>query len=803
MTRPRAATLPARLSQRPAVTRRNSLGSLTRLNPNANEGNQQADAAPARPVGARPVGARPLPTPPIQPSTAPTAPLRLQPRRQRADATNVRPPEMDAAVQQAQTDSARAGARVRIQPARARAIATNVRPPELETAIQQVQAEAERQRKLDAPAPNRQPPVLIDDENVVGDNQLAPEEQPADTILADNAVVPEHLPNRQRSGANATRPTPQTLLQAGSTKLRPRTDANDLAIPNVAKSSTNVPVIARDGVMTVEYFEANAKNIFAFKEKDRSDDYNNVLAALRNYHSKIDGLKQELNLINNKTIEKGKPRTALISQNAGLAKKMEITEFDIEALTEGVAKNEDSIRNEEDATRKESLQKKIDKDKATIAQLTQEVAQIRADITSNNEAIAVLTDQIDAFMKVETETAKKNHFVELDSAAKELSDANAKYLSKKESKPFQSKKTSTLVLLKGQLAGKASIFRDISKAQEDVIGVPIEQHLKAAPTRINTNTASDVFTVTINGDPSETRSNFGFAKKALVIGDRRNDTTDNLDIKTETKNGINVLKDHPNLIARQVGSYRLDEALGMGVTAFETFTKDVDGGLLGVSRRAEIDGKRGVATLRQDGNVFLYKNLDYKNSTTQKGLSDLQLMDALTGQLDRHMGNIFIEPESGRVISIDNDMAFPSETYITSDKLTNNQLGDQFSRDEKGILVYHQKLIDKESAASILAMTDSSMRKLLEQIVGDEKIPAASVNAAIERLNAIKAQIKKLSNEKALIEKGGWNEKTYKIAIDSGSTKSKKNPFSNYLARAVKKMEVANSGTDSDEKIDL
>ena len=37
---------------------------------------------------------------------------------------------------------------------------------------------------------------------------------------------------------------------------------------------------------------------------------------------------------------------------------------------------------------------------------------------------------------------------------------------------------------------------------------------------------------------------------------------------------------------------------------------------------------------------------------------DLQLIDALTGQVDRHGGNIFVDPKTGKVTGIDNDAAF-------------------------------------------------------------------------------------------------------------------------------------------------
>jgi hypothetical protein len=54
----------------------------------------------------------------------------------------------------------------------------------------------------------------------------------------------------------------------------------------------------------------------------------------------------------------------------------------------------------------------------------------------------------------------------------------------------------------------------------------------------------------------------------------------------------------------------------------------------------------------------IYEWIDFRSPRIQKGLSDLQLFDAITGQLDRHGGNIFIDPQTGQVSGIDDDKSF-------------------------------------------------------------------------------------------------------------------------------------------------
>ncbi len=58
---------------------------------------------------------------------------------------------------------------------------------------------------------------------------------------------------------------------------------------------------------------------------------------------------------------------------------------------------------------------------------------------------------------------------------------------------------------------------------------------------------------------------------------------------------------------------------------------------------------------------------DFENPVTQKEFADLQLIDYLTGQTDRHPGNIYVDSETGEVTGIDNDQAFGSQAKINAD----------------------------------------------------------------------------------------------------------------------------------------
>jgi hypothetical protein len=260
----------------------------------------------------------------------------------------------------------------------------------------------------------------------------------------------------------------------------------------------------------------------------------------------------------------------------------------------------------------------------------------------------------------------------------------------------------------------------------------------------------------------------------------------------------------PHMSARAVASSRLDKGLGINVLSEDVFAKH-DGKVGVTSAKVEGEAMRGMLyekdvtgqinrmygerapqkiremqdnqTQRIDKENLTVKNfsgfefgdVDFKNSEVQKGLSNLQLMDYLTGQVDRHEGNIFVG-ENGKVTGIDNDMAFGKES---AEGVGKNQGMPQ--------------LVDAEVGLKILNTSEEEIRAMLTMRKGDmEGLDESEIEAAIRRFDELKAHVDNLYMNDQLIYE--WNDETYERAVAGGS---------GYLARGVN----ARKNMDDDDKL--
>jgi len=190
------------------------------------------------------------------------------------------------------------------------------------------------------------------------------------------------------------------------------------------------------------------------------------------------------------------------------------------------------------------------------------------------------------------------------------------------------------------------------------------------------------------------------------------------------------------LLARTVASSQVDQLLGTNCVAEETFGMDVDGRVIGVSIQADgagITGKFRAAEGQPKKDCLL--DVKFDDPDIQRGLADLEAVDYLTGQIDRHCGNIFIDPKTKKVTGIDNDLAFPE--YSREAMLSGGKGGK--------VVETMPTHMHEETAKKILALSPATLRQTLENMpvpATAGRLGAAAIDSACGRLEQLQNELK-------------------------------------------------------------
>lgn len=212
----------------------------------------------------------------------------------------------------------------------------------------------------------------------------------------------------------------------------------------------------------------------------------------------------------------------------------------------------------------------------------------------------------------------------------------------------------------------------------------------------------------------------------------------------------------PNYGARNIALYRLDRLLDAGVIARAEFAVHTDGdgkSTLGTVMEKAKGGKFGGHMVRHtdDGAVG---GVGLNDPKLLSGLNKLQLLDAIAGQLDRHLGNFFVDTdEKGNVTSvtgIDNDMAFGEKMLSPND--------DVGAHHYRGIPEY----VDKVMGEKILAVRESDIRDALAGLLSQSEI-----DATVSRFLVVQQAVKIAARAGRLEEK--WDESSAKRGISKVS----------------------------------
>ncbi|OED45600.1 hypothetical protein ACH42_04950 [Endozoicomonas sp. (ex Bugula neritina AB1)] len=208
---------------------------------------------------------------------------------------------------------------------------------------------------------------------------------------------------------------------------------------------------------------------------------------------------------------------------------------------------------------------------------------------------------------------------------------------------------------------------------------------------------------------------------------------------TGTKNYLN--KQKPRFAARNFAAAKLDKALNMGLLPKMEFT--VHNGQMGIL----MDKAEGIKPLDQSTKQFSSVPVnDPKrpelSAKIQKNLNSAEWLDGICGQQDRHPGNLFIDPKTGDVTLIDNDMAF----YPGQDTVRRPSQNPQF-RKYSGSTAGLPPLIDKNVYDKLMKTETSHIRNNLEGLLTPKEI-----QATIKRMNQLKAHAKQLASQGKVIE---------------------------------------------------
>lgn len=153
---------------------------------------------------------------------------------------------------------------------------------------------------------------------------------------------------------------------------------------------------------------------------------------------------------------------------------------------------------------------------------------------------------------------------------------------------------------------------------------------------------------------------------------------------------------------------------------------------------------------------------DLTDPTTQRGLADLQLEDAILGQIDRHGANIYIDDASGRVRGIDNDQILKWDDVLA---------------DPEGHYLGLPSQVDAATAARVLRLdADDLLTGLSQQLRhagADQTLPDAFKASFKQRLTDVQAHVRGLEQQNKLITT--WDQSTYQAALGEADYDNGKN----------------------------
>jgi hypothetical protein len=196
-----------------------------------------------------------------------------------------------------------------------------------------------------------------------------------------------------------------------------------------------------------------------------------------------------------------------------------------------------------------------------------------------------------------------------------------------------------------------------------------------------------------------------------------------------------------------------------------------------VTRIAEHGGRLGILMGMAPGKTakeIRKTNPDlFRNAEVRRAITKLQLLDALTGQGDRHRGNYFIHiGPDGRVTvtGIDNDQCFGHKVRNPNDIAHDPNYKAEGSSQSDGFHgVRLPPVVDTEMAAAFDRLTPEDLNDLLGDMLSPDEVDAAN-----RRLRVIQNHINNLRTSNCVIASTDWG---------SEAVSRRLTPENSYVAR--------------------
>lgn len=230
-------------------------------------------------------------------------------------------------------------------------------------------------------------------------------------------------------------------------------------------------------------------------------------------------------------------------------------------------------------------------------------------------------------------------------------------------------------------------------------------------------------------------------------------------LKAAEKNWIGAMSgipmDDPQTAMRNIATVSYAKKLGLDVVA-DTHLALVDTG------RGPLDLNLGLIMERAPGQQARYVDANtLARPDVFAEVTKLQLLDHLTGQVDRHPNNYFIHVGSNgkaKVTGIDNDLCFGKELTGPADirQIENGVRKTLFRGTDL------PPVVDTEMAHLIDKFTEEDVRLMLE-----DKLSKAEIDSAVDRLQGVKDHIGSLYVVDGVIDPAQWGDPDVQQLFDA------------------------------------